>query len=245
MLGCPNCRHRQEQDENEEAEADYASSSKRSKSSSRPAQQDEQQYSSWDGCIDKAAVEALLNREPDNPHHMHNIDRCAAAGRVAWIAGKGGNLCTSSGSTVCHMQTDNHGEQLLHGKAQADKPGHIWHVYLTDAPATVACQLLLLGCLCSMHAAVPAHVPKSWGCRAHAQFASSSVLQHPGSSTDQHSSGLHMPLLPQQWVNKPYNASMFFLHPPGHPHGTSMGCQPALSQSTMQLCSCTQPVISF
>lgn len=44
---------------------------------SRPAQQqgEQQHYSDWDGHIDKAAVEALLQSEPDNPHHMHNIQR--------------------------------------------------------------------------------------------------------------------------------------------------------------------------
>lgn len=73
LLGC---RRRQEQDENESAETQQQP--KRSRVSSRPAQQDDQQYSEWDGHIDKAAVNELLQREPDNPHHMHNIDRYAA-----------------------------------------------------------------------------------------------------------------------------------------------------------------------
>lgn len=67
------CRRRQEQDESEPAETQQQP--KRSRVSSRPAQQDNQQYSEWDGHIDKAAVNELLQREPDNPHHTHNIDR--------------------------------------------------------------------------------------------------------------------------------------------------------------------------
>lgn len=58
-------------------------------SSKHSGQQDEQQYSSWDGRIDKAAVEALLQQEPDNPHHIHNIDRCGASNCLLAAAAAG------------------------------------------------------------------------------------------------------------------------------------------------------------
>jgi len=42
---------------------------------SKASQLDEQHYSSWTGEINTAVVEALLDKEPDNPHHVHNINR--------------------------------------------------------------------------------------------------------------------------------------------------------------------------
>lgn len=82
-------RHR-ELDEHEAGELQQPKRS-RGSSSNRPAatgqQHDDQQYISWDGWrMDTVAVEALLQREPDDPHHMHNIDRCVCCRRLqAWL----------------------------------------------------------------------------------------------------------------------------------------------------------------
>jgi hypothetical protein len=58
--------------------------------------------------MDTAAVEALLQREPDDPHHMHNIDRCVCLCLLVSAAGLYG----------CILHTDTQTQQQSQRQTQ-------------------------------------------------------------------------------------------------------------------------------